>query len=386
MSDINLKVFFKNNPFDITISSDETVETLAVMLSSISELDIEYQILISETSPSPLQLQDTLASYNIQNGSKLILLGNAQSAADPAQKLTANQLENVRRSMYKNRPVGMSNDGNLCYLASAVQVLTAISPLAGGLAEARDSGSTLAAAVCKTIKQLGARETVQQTAPLGDSLRGKHPQFALGKQQDAQEALFLIERELEDDLNLAAKGVGFAAQLSGFLETRKLNELFECQFGEEKETFLRVPVKAMNTVEETISAMLGDKLFGRLPGILQIQLMRFAQSGETLQKITRKIAFAPEMSMQEFCGPDCTVTSFNPAQPLYHLKAVICHKGLSVDGGHYITYAKHGKVWYQFDDAIVQQVDEITVLATAGSAGEGFTAYVLIYCVEELMI
>ena len=61
------------------------------------------------------------------------------------------------------------------------------------------------------------------------------------------------------------------------------------------------------------------------------------------------------MDLSSFCAPDCRVIGLEGEDlpPQYQLKAVIAHKGLTIEAGHYVTYAKHGRQWFLFDDAVV---------------------------------
>ena len=45
----------------------------------------------------------------------------------------------------------------------------------------------------------------------------------------------------------------------------------------------------------------------------------------------------------------------------YVLKAVLCHQGENTDAGHYTTYAKHGNIWYHFNDHSVFKLPQGTI-------------------------
>jgi hypothetical protein len=62
--------------------------------------------------------------------------------------------------------------------------------------------------------------------------------------------------------------------------------------------------------------------------------------------------------------------------PPYTLVAVLVHKGLSCDRGHYIAYVRKGKDWYLANDEVVTKVDVSEVLKAQ--------AYVLVYEVEGM--
>lgn len=76
----------------------------------------------------------------------------------------------------------------------------------------------------------------------------------------------------------------------------------------------------------------------------------------------------------------------------YTLKGVIVHMGIS-EAGHYISYAKHNEVWYEFNDCNVNEVKEQRLKESCygtNSKGPGISisqtknAYVLIYEADKL--
>ena len=53
---------------------------------------------------------------------------------------------------------------------------------------------------------------------------------------------------------------------------------------------------------------------------------------------------------------------YDKFQSEYNLYAVACHMGIS-EGGHYISYCKNvNNKWYKFDDSIVSEVSDSTVI------------------------
>ncbi|CAG5096556.1 Oidioi.mRNA.OKI2018_I69.XSR.g14675.t1.cds [Oikopleura dioica] len=70
----------------------------------------------------------------------------------------------------------------------------------------------------------------------------------------------------------------------------------------------------------------------------------------------------------------------------YTLKAVLTHKGRSIDGGHYIAWTKQedGR-WIKFDDDKATVVTEEEVLALSGG-GDWHTAYICIFETKKLPV
>ena len=87
--------------------------------------------------------------------------------------------------------------------------------------------------------------------------------------------------------------------------------------------------------------------FHRAPEVLVVQLNRSKPSGKKDQTEVKKsgdILFGKESALEK-----------------YDLKAVLCHKGENTETGHYTTYAKHGNIWYHFNDHSVFKPPQGTI-------------------------
>ena len=104
-------------------------------------------------------------------------------------------------------------------------------------------------------------------------------------------------------------------------------------------------------------------------------MLRYSFENDKPQKLSRKLGFQLKMHLNEHLC-ECPHQTFS-------LRAVVAHMGLSPDQGHYVTYAKHKKKWFMFDDDVVQVVEEDAIMALAGGSATGFLGYVLIYEAEE---
>jgi len=63
----------------------------------------------------------------------------------------------------------------------------------------------------------------------------------------------------------------------------------------------------------------------------------------------------------------------------YHIVGVITHKGLSSDGGHYMSWVHHnGNEWVRIDDEIVGPVDTEEIWKLSGGR-DCDMAYLLLY-------
>ena len=59
----------------------------------------------------------------------------------------------------------------------------------------------------------------------------------------------------------------------------------------------------------------------------------------------------------------------------YILKAVLCHQGENTDAGHLTTCAKHGNIWYHFNDHSVLKPPQGIIITCLKSK----MAYLYIY-------
>ncbi|XP_039299453.1 ubiquitin carboxyl-terminal hydrolase 48 [Nilaparvata lugens] len=91
----------------------------------------------------------------------------------------------------------------------------------------------------------------------------------------------------------------------------------------------------------------------RLPSILNLQLMRYVydrQRGD-MKKLNTAIQFPEILDMKKY------VKDANEGQSVYKLTAVLAHRGLSADSGHYIAYIQDNESgdWYIFNDELVEK-------------------------------
>ncbi|XP_039298616.1 ubiquitin carboxyl-terminal hydrolase 33 [Nilaparvata lugens] len=91
----------------------------------------------------------------------------------------------------------------------------------------------------------------------------------------------------------------------------------------------------------------------QLPEVLCINLKRFLPEST---KITEQVSFPiTELDMTPYVHSECLSEI-----KTYDLMATICHKGNSLNSGHYICYGLHEekKIWFEYDDLRVTKVTE----------------------------
>lgn len=109
--------------------------------------------------------------------------------------------------------------------------------------------------------------------------------------------------------------------------------------------------------------------FKVLPKVLILNLKRFSYNKDTgcPQKIKKAVRYDEKLTFDR----SWLVDDVEP--PEYHLTAVICHHGDSVNGGHYNASVRYDTEWYMYDDALVRQMSLAEVM------NQQFTAYLLLY-------
>lgn len=100
----------------------------------------------------------------------------------------------------------------------------------------------------------------------------------------------------------------------------------------------------------------------------------FDQENKKVQKIGRKLAFQNKFSFDA----DSLSAGIQGTNE-YELKAVIAHRGMSVDEGHYVCYARHENKWFIFNDDQSAVIDEEEIAQLAGGSAGGFIGYVFLY-------
>ncbi|XP_039291474.1 ubiquitin carboxyl-terminal hydrolase 48 [Nilaparvata lugens] len=199
-------------------------------------------------------------------------------------------------------------------------------------------------------------------------------------QQDAQEFsklfLNLLETKLESQSLLHVKNLvsdNYKGEYSYVTRCSKCKtkSINPSQFFE-----LELNVKGNKNLDESLSEFLKEeKLDGancyscavcnqkqeaarfidikRLPPILNFQLMRFVydrQKGDK-KKLNTPIQFPEVLDMKKY------VKDVEEGQNMYQLTAVLAHRGLSANSGHYIAYIQDNESgdWYTFNDESVEK-------------------------------
>ena len=107
-----------------------------------------------------------------------------------------------------------------------------------------------------------------------------------------------------------------------------------------------------------------------LPPILNIQLMRFVYEFTNGSFGKKKLKHAVKIP-KTISARDLLQTA--EVDDVYELVAVLYHKGLSVDSGHYIANVcdYNTKDWWKCDDSTVTKIDQDELLKVSRGSGDG---------------
>lgn len=94
----------------------------------------------------------------------------------------------------------------------------------------------------------------------------------------------------------------------------------------------------------------------KLPPVLNIQFLRFSYDRQRggRKKLTSVIKFPDELNLEPFMPKNC-----DKKDTIYHLFAVLIHRGQSANSGHYIAHIKDritGR-WFKFNDEEVEKIE-----------------------------
>merc|ERR1711916_65243 len=185
-------------------------------------------------------------------------------------------------------------------------------------------------------------------------------------------------------------------------ESSRADSLFVIQTADargnqEPTTMLRCHVnQEVQILEAGLDQSLGERRISKLPEYLIVHLARFAWRQDTNEnaKVLRPVSFPHMLDVEPLCTDELkkslvpvreklkarrerevesaaaadpsTVQKLDPKSGYYELASVISHKGRSLDGGHYVAWARKGSSWLIFDDDHVGPVSSDDIARLKG--------------------
>ncbi|KIM21211.1 hypothetical protein M408DRAFT_29720 [Serendipita vermifera MAFF 305830] len=276
-------------------------------------------------------------------------------------------------------PPGIKNLGETCYMSVALQVLLGIDEVLD-MCLTKHSSET-----CSMASQSGFC-AVCAMQPLAFAMIGPGivapKQFANivkcsglplseHRQNDAEEFLMFVLQQMH--LSMSAT-TAMLSVLTTYLDSgvRTRYRIYVRQAPTLQQGI--VCTQAQEKLNESTCAncssthsMARQSLLHEPPHILALQLVRFENAGK---KIRNLVQYSDTMNVQ--FGP------LQNAPVSFHLFAVVCHHGASMDSGHYSCYIRRGERWYHVDDERVKLCeppinvsDVYLLLYTQNLAAEG---------------
>ncbi len=382
----------------------------------------------------PVVLSTNLDEKNITPGieSKQDDVENIrQSSESCSQEIPCEMKSTFRDFLLQSTDVqrgqcGLRNIGNTCFMNSALQCLSNVSDLTeyilendvtGILNTTNDLGTNgkLALAYATLIKEMwSGKQTIAEGSDVKRYVSQLSPRFSGYNQQDSHEFLTVLLDGLHEDLKRDSETMENETSLISDMFHGQIRSTVTCVCGEPLETFDSInflalpipnlplvpprqndsgkPVKRTITLEDCFNELFkvenisenGQWYCNKCeclmdaekkldlwtpPQVLILQLKRFTYDLSSNVKIQTLVEypFHTSLNLARFItDPDYKENT------RYELVAISSHTG-SLAGGHYTAYAKNflTSKWLHFNDAIVREVDEKTLLSS--------NSYLLVY-------
>jgi ubiquitin carboxyl-terminal hydrolase 14 len=302
--------------------------------------------------------------------------------------------------------VGLPNFALNCYLNSALQTLRllphfveVVAPVADGKVE----GGAAARVLAPFLRAPNGRDLLAVVWPtlcrVGPQLFGRRDDSGRPTMQDASEVFNWIVTEFRH-----------IPQLS-----RPIQELFDIDMRvvrdcpetgehfEDRETVDRLGITIDEEVRELAQGLrldgnvemqcnlgrdavwVSSRRIAKLPRYLICNMLRYhyKKDEKLTAKVLRRVAHPFRFDTIAYTAPDLKAAiaadreAGNQNAGVYHLVAVLTHRGRSAEGGHYITHVKVKKHWFRFDDMTVKEVEESDIEQLSGAADWHTSSYII---------
>lgn len=303
----------------------------------------------------------------------------------------------------RNGFVGLSNQGNTCYLNSILQSLFHLPIFRRAIYRMPPGSPSLILALQRLFFRLQYHYKYSFTTEVMQTFECNS--LHLGSQNDTQEFLKLFQDTIEAMMKKTpVEGTVeklFRGSIVNYI--RCVNAPYESV---RSEYFydISLNVKGFPDVYASfkkfceIEVLQGDQLydaeghgfqvahkgiiFETLPPVLHLHLIRYEYDIYTdqFQKVNDKYIFPEILNLNMFVDPNSRSKDY-----VYHLQGVLVHSG-NLNGGHYVAYIKPGKEtdWFKFNDSVVTKVSpKEAILDNYGDGIGNTSAYMLIYMLES---
>lgn len=350
----------------------------------------------NELIPVPLEFEYT-CTLNSTEKEKVELIKKAENE-QPKQK-------NQFLPLYEGSALiggGLNNVGNTCFLNSVLQSIMFTLPMNNYFLHSNHlkickvkNNVCLLCEFCKLCSELQCRKSLTPYNIIRNiKVICKH--IRIGRQEDAHEFLIYLLDALEKSYNNFSKSINTKFIVDNKSKQIRNVNLIQNIFGGELSSevqcmkckkssvtidkFLSVSLEILNSdsIEKSIDNFCKSELlfgankflcahckvkndskkrllFKTLPNVLILHLKRFDNYG---RKIQRFIRYSNELDMGKYlANPGKTLENMEGGTK-YRLYSVLIHNGYSSDSGHYYSFLKSEKGWYEMNDSFVEKVGD----------------------------
>lgn len=336
----DFQVKWNKENFVVDVNNDEDPIVFKAQLFALSGVIPERQKIMSKG----VVLKDDEWNVSLKNNAIFLLLGTAEDiSAEPIQKTKfVEDMNEEDMAIATEKPAGLTNLGNTCYMNASVQCLKSVPELREALKTFNEEMSlapaqSITASMKRVFEQMEKNSTVTPILLL-QTLHMAFPQFAQSgedgnyRQQDANECLQELMKMLQQKLPPISGTGNFNSFIDQYfggtfdVEMRctetdeepptKTNENFlqmSCFISPEVKYMhsgLKLRLKEQLTKRspklERDAVYTKTSLINRLPAYLTIQFVRFQYKGREgiNAKILKDIKFPIEFDAFELCSPE----------------------------------------------------------------------------------
>lgn len=296
---------------------------------------------------------------------------------------------------------GLNNMGNTCFLNSVLQSLMFTLPMNNyflrsnhlKICKVKDSVCLLCE-FCKLCSELQSRRALTPYNIIRNiKMICKH--IRIGRQEDAHEFFIYLLDALEKSYTNFSKSINNKFIVDNKGKNQRNYNLIQNVFGGELSSevqcmkckkssvtidkFLSISLEILNSdsIERSLDKFCKSELlfganrflcehckqkndskkrflFKTLPNVLVLHLKRFDNYG---QKIQRFIRYPIELDMGKYVVNPQKSSSIEGGTK-YSLYSILIHNGYSSDSGHYYSFLKSEKGWYEMNDSYVDRVQD----------------------------
>ena len=423
-------VTWGSKKYQLDLDETAPVSNFLQLLYQTTGVPIERQKLLlkhkriqPDSSWNPNEISDGLRFMLIGTAEPIVEIEHVHEENRPGYQFSEEEEE-------EEKPVGLKNFGNTCYLNSVLQVFRYLSEFQNILMNTPNYVQTsLTQAMIPFFKQFpyGLDLLVGTIRRLNPAFAQQDPTTGSYQQQDAGECWSFLMNELNRSfpqlLNLF--NIEFKISITNIEDpedTEVISEVHDkLQVNISSTTDYLEQGVSMESEITKFSQKYGKdciftvhKAISNLPKYLVFQMMRFCYKKEedVIAKVVRRVKSPFRLNVLDWTTPELRSQIVNSMEKIekenkkndkdseenqendkndkiesssYELLAIITHKGRSANSGHYVSHVRIDDQWYRLDDEKVIEIDTEKVEELSGGA-DWHCSYILVYEKQPLHV